>query len=92
MAQTVRHPIRDKVIAKITVAKDLQLHIKHTRADGLEMVNIRQFVPSSKAYGKGVVFETKFLPQVLEELQAFSSYLGQGGSREPGENQGVLFP
>lgn len=71
-------PFRDKVYSKLSKGSDLQLHIKVTKADGLEMVNLRDFVPSLKLYGRGVLFDVQMLPQVIEELQELQRQVGNG--------------
>ena len=82
-------PFKDKVYSKLAKGADLQLHIKITKADGLEMVNLRDFIPSLKLYGRGILFEVSMLPQVIEELLELQRQVGNGPSSvHPG--QGVL--
>lgn len=81
-------PFKDKVYAKLDKGSDLQLHIKITKADGLEMVNLRDFIPSLKLYGRGVLFDLTLLPQVIEELQELERQVGDRIAVHSG--QGVL--
>lgn len=76
----VPRPIKDKVYAKLGKGTDLQLHIKITKADGLEMVNLRDFIPSMKLYGRGVLFDVSMLPAVIEELQELQRQVGYGSN------------
>jgi len=69
-------PFKDKVYSKLPKGGDLQLHIKITKADGLEMVNLRDFIPSLKLYGRGVLFDVALLPAVIEELQELQRQVG----------------
>jgi hypothetical protein len=63
-------------IARLRKAEDLELHVKVTRVDGLALVNIRDYVPSSKQYGHGVVFPASLLPQVSAALAELGEQLG----------------
>lgn len=69
MEQQTGKTVRDKVITKIEVAPDLELHVKITKADGLELLNIRNYVPSLKQYGRGVTLESRHLRALLGGLQ-----------------------
>lgn len=69
-------PIRHKVYSKINKGPDMQLHVKVTKADGLELVNLRDFILSQKQYGRGIVFESHLLGQVIEELQELQRQIG----------------
>lgn len=69
-------PIRNKVYEKINSGHDMQLHVKVTKADGLEFVNLRDFVVSLKQYGRGVMFESYLLPQVIEALVELQRQIG----------------
>lgn len=80
-------PFKDKVYSKLGKGSDLQLHIKITKADGLEMVNIRDFIPSLKLYGRGVLFDLSMLPQVIEELQELERQVGTRISVSAGQQK-----
>ncbi len=82
-------PFKDKVYSKLGKGSDLQLHIKITKADGLEMVNIRDFIPSLKLYGRGVLFDVALLPEVIEQLQELERQVGirQPASAGAGQQQ-----
>lgn len=84
-----KQPTRDKIYAKFRKSPDLELHIKLTWIDGLEFVNLRNYVPSKKEYGKGVMFPSSMLGWVLEELQSLQTYTGTSSSR-PGVGQESL--
>ena len=44
----------DQIIAKIPRADDLEIHIKYTVIEGLEFLNIREYVPTRDWYGRGI--------------------------------------
>ena len=69
---------RDKVYSKIPKDGETELHVKITKADGLELVNLRDFIPSLKLYGRGVLFDVALLPRVSEELQELERQVGNG--------------
>lgn len=69
-------PIRSKVYGRINSGHDVQLHVKVTKVDGLELVNLRDYIVSLKQYGRGVMFESYLLPQVIEELQELQRQIG----------------
>lgn len=80
-------PFKDKVYSKLPKGGDLQLHIKVTKADGLEMVNLRDFIPSLKLYGRGVLFDVTLLPAVIEELQELQRQVGVGSGPVNGQQK-----
>ena len=82
-------PIRHKVYSKINKGTDMQLHVKVTKADGLELVNLRDFIVSQKKEGRGVVFESYLLPDVIEALTELHRQIGSGRPLVH-EGQGVL--
>lgn len=59
---------KPKVQAKISKAKDLETHITTQFAAGVEFVEIRDFVPSTGVYGRGIAFEKRHLPRIAEAL------------------------
>lgn len=69
-------PFRSKVYGKVNKGQDQQLHVKVTKADGLEFVNLRDYIVSLKQYGRGVMFESYLLPQVIEELIELQRQIG----------------
>lgn len=81
-----KQPTRDKLYAKYRKGPDLELHIKVTWIDGLEFVNLRNYVPSTKEYGKGVLFPSHMLPWIVEELGELQRLIGTSGAR-PGVGQ-----
>ncbi len=64
----------------IPKASDLKLAIKTTRIDGVEYVDIRDYVPSTEVYGKGVLFERHLLTDVIDALVRLNERLG--GTKE----------
>lgn len=91
MAQQTGVPFRAKIMAKIPKARDLELHVRVAKIDGLELVDLRDYIPSLKQYGRGVQFEGASLGRVIEELRALHPHVGTGnGSRKPGGNQPAM--
>lgn len=84
-------PYRSKVYSKVNKSQDQQLHVKVTKADGLEFVNLRDYVVSLKQYGRGVLFESRLLPEVIEALIELQRQIGTGSSNGVHPGQGVLF-
>lgn len=83
------NPIKEKTMSKIPIAPDLQLHVRITKADGLELVSLRQFIPSIKRYGRGVSFESAHLLRVLEALQGLEGHVAgfSNAVADPGPDQ-----
>lgn len=87
MAQTTS-TVRSKVMSTIPKGKDVSLRVKVVKADGLELVDLRDWIPSLKKEGRGVNFPASLLDRVIEELQDLRKHVGTGnGSRAPGKNQ-----
>lgn len=83
--------VREKVLSRINLAPDLQLHVRKVNTDGLELVDIRQYVPSLKQYTRGVNIEARHLGDLIAQLSDAHKHVGVGnGSRAPGEGQGKL--
>jgi hypothetical protein len=56
--------IQDKVILRIPKGEDAEIHVKRTTAAGVTMYQIRDFVPSTGRYGRGIVIP----PTALADL------------------------
>ena len=74
-------PVKYKAHARIKKSADFELHIRSARAEGVEVLEIRDFVPSEKWYGRGIQIEHHLLPQVLEALKDYARL--HGGSAHP---------
>lgn len=88
-AVTDTNKSKEKVYATLTKGADLQLRVKVTWIDGLEFVNLRDYIPSTGEDGKGILFPLHMLPRVLEELAEVERQRGTGRGR-PGSGQGKL--
>lgn len=64
-----------KVQARIKKAKDLEAHVTTQFVAGVEFVEIRDYVPSTKTYGRGATFERRHLPEFVEALSDLDSKL-----------------
>lgn len=87
--KTISQPTSDKTYYTHRKAPDLMLRVKVTWIDGLQFVNIRDYVPSLAEDGKGVMFPVSMLPAIVESLIELERQIGTGvGS--PGPGQGSL--
>jgi hypothetical protein len=68
--------VKSKAHAHIPKAFDLQLSVRTLRVEGTEYVDIRDFVPSTKEHGRGVLFERRLLGEVIEVLSRLDEHLG----------------
>lgn len=86
-------PIRHKLYSRIPKGSDVELHIKITKADGQELVNIRDFIVSLKQEGRGILFDANLLPTVIEELQELERQIGRAPTGvHPGQGRLVDGP
>lgn len=81
--------ISDKLICSFPKAADLTTRVKITRVDGREFLNIRDYVPSTKTYGKGVLIPMERLQDLREALEGVQATHGVGNGK-PGEGQAAL--
>lgn len=63
---TVTAKLRRKVHTKTQIADDLELHVSTLRVAGQTLLEIRQFIPSLKQYGRGVT--VPFSAKVVEGI------------------------
>lgn len=59
-----------KIRARIKKERDLETHVRTQFVAGTEFVELRDYVPSTKTYSRGVAFESHQLGDVIEALQA----------------------
>ena len=57
-----------EVIRTVDVAPDLQVHVSALTVDGVQFVEIRNWIPSAESYGRGVVFPREFTGLVIKGL------------------------
>jgi len=62
----------DKRLGRIGQGADLELHVKETKVEGQTFINIRDFVPSARQYGKGTLIRKNDLPALLEILNQYA--------------------
>ena len=65
--------VEDQVIARIKRGEDLELHVKITRVDDDERVNVREFVPSQDKYGRGIFVKKSEVDELIKGLKAAKS-------------------
>jgi hypothetical protein len=63
-------PIFRQVLAKVTKADDLEVHTCKARLDGVVVLDIRDYIPSTKTYGRGTT-----LPWNTETLKVLEAAL-----------------
>jgi len=90
MAVTDNDMISTKLQRRFRKGRDLEMHISFTRIEGLEFVELRDYIPSQDEYGKGYLFPSRMLTEVLEVLAEMDRYNSTAGAR-PGEGQ-LAFP
>lgn len=75
-----RNPVKFKTIETIPKADDLKLAVRTMAIEGVEYIDIRDYVPSTKTFGKGVVFRRHVLPDLVKALSTLDEYLGGSSS------------
>ena len=65
-------PIFRTVLAQMTKAEDLEVHVCRARIDGVKVLDIREYVPSTGVYGRGTT-----LPWNTETLKLFGADVRQ---------------
>lgn len=84
--------VKAKVMHKIKRGPDFEQHIRQVRAEGSEFVEIRDYVPSEKWYGRGVQIEPRHIQEVIDALRDVARITGwDGAGREAGPGQQALF-
>lgn len=63
-------PIVEEVVGIIEKGTDLELRVRTLTADGEDFFDIREFVPSSETYGRGVVVPLAQKKALLNVLRA----------------------
>jgi hypothetical protein len=81
--------IRSRLQRKFRKGRDLEMHVSFTKIEGLEFVELRDFIPSLEEYGKGYLFPSSLLAEVVEVLTEMDRYNSTAGAR-PGVGQGSL--
>lgn len=60
----------DKILAKVKKSDDLEIHVKTYEAGPLGgLVQLREFIPSAKTYGRGIVFDRSLAPEIIKALE-----------------------
>jgi hypothetical protein len=59
---------KPKLIGKIKKENDLETHIRALWVGGVEFVELRDYIPSTKTYSRGVVFERRLIGDLLDVL------------------------
>lgn len=61
--------MKRKVLRKVTVAPDLEVHVSVLVAAGATLVDLRQYVPSLKEYSRGVTVPKEAVSALVEAAQ-----------------------
>lgn len=56
------------VVERIPVADDLEVHVSKVEVDGLQAVDLRNFVPSTESYGRGLIIPAELVKAVRSAL------------------------
>ena len=59
---------KPKTLTKISKGPDLETHVRRCWIGGKEFVELRDYIPSTKTYSRGVVFERHLTDQMIEGL------------------------
>ena len=65
-----------KLHDRLKKSPDFELHIRTVKVDGVEAIELRDFIPSEKWYGRGVNFAPSALPDVIEALKRLQKHYG----------------
>lgn len=65
---TAPKKMRRKVAKRVEIAPDLELHVSTLTVAGQRLVEIRNFIPSTKEYGRGATAPLSALDAVHEGL------------------------
>lgn len=63
------NPVKRKVISRFPVAPDLEIAVSMLSVKDERMLEIRNFVPSQKSYGRGVVIPAELANDVAAALR-----------------------
>lgn len=85
------NPVKSKIIETIPKAEDLKLAVRTVKIEGVEYIDIRDYVPSTKTFGKGVLFRRHVLPDLVIALGKLDEYLGGSWDAEVHPDQQKLF-
>ena len=66
-------PRSRKVISREVIAEDLELHVVREFRAGTPYIEIRQFIPSLKEYGRGVTFPSSAGERVAKAVTMCST-------------------
>lgn len=72
-------PIFREVLAKVVKAEDLEVHTCRARIDGVTVLDIRDYCPSTGLYGRGTT-----LPWNTETLKVLRAALRNPGASDGG--------
>lgn len=82
--------IKDKIWARVHKAPDLDLAIKITTIEGQTYVNLRDYVPSTKEFGKGILFPVALASEVAEALIQIRAQYGTGNGKPSSDQASLL--
>jgi hypothetical protein len=66
-----------EVINKIKKFDDVEIHVSVVTAQGEQYVEIREYVPSLGAYGKGLTFDDNIINEIVNSLYILNDRLGK---------------
>lgn len=58
-----------RVIARIEEDRDLEVHVSVLTTEGHDYVEIREYVPSLKQYGRGITVPVRLVQPILDALE-----------------------
>lgn len=83
---------RSKILDKVKISPDQEIHIKRVVAEGEVFCSIREHVPSTGIDGRGITIPERSYRDFLESVTDMAKFFGvDDGDRSPGPGQGSLF-
>jgi len=56
---TRKDPFKRKVLAAIPLDEDVEAHLSTLEVAGVEMIEVSEYVPSAKRYGRGITMRVE---------------------------------
>jgi len=76
----------DKRLGRVPQGIDRELHVREVKIENMTFVDIRDYIPSLKEYGKGALIRRNDLPNLLEILNQYADYhFGRTGKQTAGQ-------
>lgn len=54
-----KDPFKRKVLAAVPLDEDVEAHLSTLLVAGVEMIEVSEYIPSAKSYGRGITLPTE---------------------------------